>query len=178
LSASYHCYLTAMPTDTTVDHSNGGQNEKDRPDKKLETKALPVPTKCREILKTSTVFVAGLAPRVGRIHLEKLFQKYGSIERLEVKITATSKCCFCEFQSVEEAQKAMDNLDGRMLLNRRLIVKPAQERGEKSRHPTLLKDKGVATSSKDLRKQQQDLEKKIQKLKQKIKGSKHEGKSG
>jgi RNA recognition motif-containing protein len=157
-----------MPTNATVDDSNGGQNEKDSPDKKLETKALP--TKCREILKTSTVFVAGLAPRVARIHLEKLLQKYGSIERLEVKTTATSRCCFCEFQSVEEARKAMDNLDGRMLLNRRLIVKPAQERCQKSRHHTLLKDKDVATSSKDLRKQQQDLDGKIEKLKQKIKG--------
>mmetsp|Transcript_22195 Transcript_22195/g.46650 ORF Transcript_22195/g.46650 Transcript_22195/m.46650 type:complete len:89 (+) Transcript_22195:293-559(+) len=36
-----------------------------------------------------------------------------------------SRYCFVEYESIESAQKAMDNLDGRMLLRKRLVVKPS-----------------------------------------------------
>ena len=70
--------------------------------------------------------------------------------------------CFVELDSVENAQKAMDNLNGRMLLHKKLVVQPANERRESGQPAT------VATPI-DPRRESKTLDKKIDLLKQKIK---------
>jgi len=112
---------------------------------------------------STTVFVAGLAPRIGQPHLQKLFEKFGKIRRLDLKEKGTSKYCFCEFQTVEQATEAINKLHGRMLLQRKLIVKPAQER--KSH---ILRQKTVDTPNISLHKQRRAIEAKIASLKKKL----------
>jgi RNA recognition motif-containing protein len=122
-----------------------------------------------ESLKTSTLFVGGLHPRIAKIHLEKLFSKYGTVERLDLKTTSTSHYCFCQMQSIAQAQKAMEELDGRMLLNKRLAVKPSHGQSKHTNQSMQTPDQRLTNNSDgNLHNQQRQIEEKIKKLKRKI----------
>jgi RNA recognition motif-containing protein len=101
---------------------------------------------------TTTLFVGGLHPRIGDLHLQKLFSPYGSIVRIHIvthkpgavpthdnpmaKSKTPSKhaygsqqskgYAFVEYGAVESARMAMERLDGRSLLGRNLAVRPAK----------------------------------------------------
>jgi RNA recognition motif-containing protein len=123
-------------------------------------------------LTSKTVFVTGLAPGLARIHLEKLFQKFGTVERLDIKTGKTnlaSRYCFCEFDTLESAQNAMDNLNGRMLLHKRLVVQPAHDRDSSAPHSGSLSS---SSSSMSAVKEGRLLDKKIEELKRKINAAK------
>jgi len=89
--------------------------------------------------KTATLFVAGIHQRVADVHLHKLFQPYGTISRI-------FQCChkegpllgqpkgyaFVEYQQIESATLAMNEIDGKMLLGRSLVVRPAHEKSQQS----------------------------------------------
>ena len=132
---------------------------------KVESKSME-PTRRAVKLKTSTLYISGLHPRVTRLHLEKMMQKYGSIKRLSEKRTPTTYYAFCEFASIESAQRAMESLDGVPLLERRLIVKAAHEQSLTSQASHQLQKKSGTVAS-----QRQQLEDKIALLKRKIKES-------
>ena len=129
----------------------------------------------RQRLTSKTVFVTGLAPNLATIHIEKLFSKFGTIERLDIKTSdkTGSRYCFCEMDTIENAQKAMDNLNGRMLLHKRLVVQPAHERtgGVGPRQiPSMASNNTQHTPvSMNPEKEQRLLDKKIDELKSKIK---------
>jgi RNA recognition motif-containing protein len=128
----------------------------------------------RKMLTGRTVFVTGLAHGLARIHLEKLFQKFGMVERLDIKDGKTSmasRYCFVEFDAVENAQKAMDNLNGRMLLHTRLVVQPAVERDSSTNGAT---GHGGLSSSSNMSPAREGklLDKKIEELKRKINAAK------
>jgi RNA recognition motif-containing protein len=165
-----------MSTDKTTNGSApNAESAKSDPENGPHKHQTPTPLGNREQLKTkATVFLGGLAPRVGRIHLEKLLQKFGTIERLDIKTASTSKYCFCQFQLEEEALKAINNLDGKVLLNRRLTARTANERVQSSREPTasFVKDKDATRSASDLQLRQQILERRIRQVKKKIEESK------
>ena len=83
--------------------------------------AQAVPT-----LSHPTLFVGNLHPKIARIHLEKLLDKFGTIERIHI-VTAKG-FAFCEFSRSSQAQAAMRQLHGRILLDDFLL--PAGQRSE------------------------------------------------
>ena len=106
----------------------------------------PTPIQCN----TATLFVGGLHPRVGDLHLQKLFAPYGSIIRIHLvthkpgaspsyvgsKSKTTPKhtlgvqqskgYAFVEYGTVESARMAMSRLNGKCLLGKNLSVRPAK----------------------------------------------------
>ena len=82
--------------------------------------------------QTATLFVGNLHPRIGDAHLTKLFSPYGTLNRVSlVKNGASGQpkgYAFVEYASVESARMAIRRVDGRMLLNKMLAVRPAHEK--------------------------------------------------
>lgn len=111
---------------------------------------------------SSTVFVTGMSPALTKLHIEKLFGKCGTVHRVDIK-TANSGAsyCFCDMDSTESAQKAIDNLNGRMLLHKRLVVQPATTRERP------MQKSGPSPHTNPAR-ERRLLDLKIQELKQKI----------
>ena len=104
---------------------------------------------------TPTLYVSNLHNRVAEPHLEKLFQRFGEINRVNMirKISAgghhpsrhdsssnrphpshrqqrrgTFSYAFVEFKSIHSANEAMNALNGVKLLGKDLIVKPANSK--------------------------------------------------
>mgnify|MGYP000653647476 FL=1 len=99
-------------------------------------------------LQTPKVFIGGLHRNVTETHVEKLMMPYGSIVRVNLVLqpgSATSKgFAFCQYATKEQAVAAVAALDGRTLLGRRLLVRPAYE---KERPTTIGMATNKATSS-------------------------------
>jgi len=84
----------------------------------------------RQLATSTSIFVTGFAHAINKTHVDRLFSKFGTTERISEfmtsqKSTSSSRYCFIEYDSIENAQKAMDNLNGRTLLRKRLVVLPA-----------------------------------------------------
>ena len=106
---------------------------------------------------TNTLFVGGLHPRIGDLHLHKLFSPYGKVVRIHIvshnsndfpkhqnnnnhsrtaiptKYTTTglqqSKgYAFVEYTNIASARLAISRLDGRQLMGRSLAVRPSRKR--------------------------------------------------
>ncbi|KAL3775951.1 hypothetical protein HJC23_011651 [Cyclotella cryptica] len=117
-----------------------------------QKKNCPTPSPATIQCDTTNLFVGGLHPRVGDLHLQKLFSPYGSINRIHIvthKPTAVpshnNPCAksktplkhafgsqqskgyaFVEYSTVEAARLAISRLDGRSLLGKTLVVRPAK----------------------------------------------------
>ena len=97
---------------------------------------------------TTTLYVGNLHPRISQPHIEKLFQPYGEIVRInQIKpmkmkesfnttrtgVTTSSSSntfvpygyTFVQFNSIESARLAMQKIDQVTLLGKQLIVRPA-----------------------------------------------------
>jgi len=70
-----------------------------------------------------TVFIGGLHPRITQTHVEKMCMSHGTIVRLH--LIERKGYAFCQYARPSEAAAAMQALDGRGLLGRRLLVRPA-----------------------------------------------------
>eukprot|EP00571_Detonula_confervacea_P016222 CAMPEP_0172297414 /NCGR_PEP_ID=MMETSP1058-20130122/449_1 /TAXON_ID=83371 /ORGANISM="Detonula confervacea, Strain CCMP 353" /LENGTH=235 /DNA_ID=CAMNT_0013006565 /DNA_START=131 /DNA_END=838 /DNA_ORIENTATION=+ len=101
---------------------------------------------------TTSLFVGGLHPRIGDLHLQKLFSPYGEIDRIHIvthnpndskpnvhsKSATSSKYvaglhqskgyAFVEYRSIESARLAISRLDGRPLMGRTLAVRPSRRK--------------------------------------------------
>ncbi len=102
---------------------------------------------------TTSLFVGGLHPRIGDLHLQKLFCPYGEIVRIHVVTNNPSDSqshsihskgfvptkykvglqqskgyAFVEYTKVESAQLAIARLDGRQLMGRSLAVRPSRKK--------------------------------------------------
>ena len=87
----------------------------------------------RQLATSTSLFVTGLAHAINKTHIERLFSKFGTTERISEfmtsqKSTSSARYCFVEYDLIESAQKAMDSLHGRTLLHKRLVVLPAHTR--------------------------------------------------
>ena len=116
------------PEDSKQDTKNGGAGQND--DKQNQEKRSNSTHQRRTIVTTTSLFVTGFAHAINKTHVQRLFSKYGTTERISdfmtsQKSTSNSRYCFVEYDSIESAQKAMDNLNGRTLLRKRLVVLPA-----------------------------------------------------
>jgi len=122
---------------------------------------------------SSSLFVVGFNHAINKNHVERLFAKVGRVERVSGFMTTQNsqrRYCFVELDSIESAQKAMDKLNGRMLLRERLIVQPATSNGESTT------TKRIATVKMNPAKERILLDQKIIALKKKIKESQsHDG---
>mmetsp|Transcript_20289 Transcript_20289/g.40510 ORF Transcript_20289/g.40510 Transcript_20289/m.40510 type:complete len:252 (-) Transcript_20289:39-794(-) len=131
ISSSSHPNSKPVPTPTVIHHSAA------------ETKPPPPshhhgPTPFTGTLHSPKLFVAGLHSCVLDIHLTKMFSPYGSVSRAVVisgaddhgsagASTRRSKGYgFVEMGSVHEARAAMNAINGRILLRKKLVVKPAR----------------------------------------------------
>ena len=109
----------------------------------------------------TTVYVGGLHPLVQQAHVEKLLGKYGTIQRLDM--LTNKHCCFCHYESLDQAQMAISNLHGRSLLKQTLKVQLANQ---KSRHDTI---SGSWNRSRGMSNKTTSLDHRIQALKRKLK---------
>jgi len=123
----------------------------------------------RPVATSGSLFVTGFAHAINKTHVERLFSKFGTTERISdfmtsQRSTSSSRYCFVEYDSIESAQKAMDNLNGRTLLHKRLVVLPAHGNAD---------DPGKKTAAAPLnpKKERVLIDQKIAALKKKIKES-------
>lgn len=105
---------------------------------------------------TNTLFVGELHPRIGDLHLQKLFSPYGKVVRIHIvshksndfpkhqnnnnhsrtaiptKYTTglqqSKGYAFVEYTNIGSARLAMSRLDGRQLMGRSLAVRPSRKR--------------------------------------------------
>ncbi|CAB9512729.1 nuclear pore complex protein [Seminavis robusta] len=117
----------------------------------------------------TTIFVGGLHPRIVEAHLEKMCSPYGTIQRLH--LCDRKGYAFCQYSSPHEAEAAMQALDGRGLLGRRLMVRPAHNDTHQSNANTGLG--GAASnpnnsSSSNPDKERERIEARIQAVKRKL----------
>mmetsp|Transcript_22282 Transcript_22282/g.55188 ORF Transcript_22282/g.55188 Transcript_22282/m.55188 type:complete len:181 (+) Transcript_22282:90-632(+) len=116
------------PEDSKQGKKSGGAGQND--DKQKQEERSNSTHQRRTIATTTSLFVTGFAHAINKTHVQRLFSKYGTTERISdfmtsQKSTSNSRYCFVEYDSIESAQKAMDNLNGRTLLHKRLVVLPA-----------------------------------------------------
>lgn len=117
-------------TKTTSDQKNADTNQNDEAKQQKEEDRSASVQQRRTIATSTSLFVTGFANAINKTHVERLFNKFGRTNRISdfmtsQKSTSNSRYCFVEYDSIESAQKAMDNLNGRTLLHKRLVVLPA-----------------------------------------------------
>ncbi|KAL9190935.1 hypothetical protein ACHAXT_000641 [Thalassiosira profunda] len=131
------------PTKGNDDAANGTAVAE--PEQPQNGSAASIPT-----CDTTSLFVGGLHPRIGDLHLQKLFSPYGEVVRINIvshspasKSSPHSKAkippkymalqqskgyAFVEYTRVESARLAMSRLDGRELMGRKLAVRPSRRK--------------------------------------------------
>ena len=83
---------------------------------------------------TKTLFVGNLHKSLTDVHLQKLFQPYGTILRVTLIMNTENMMkqpkgyAFVEYESISSARQAIQQLNGRLLLKRTLAVKPAHQK--------------------------------------------------
>ena len=108
----------------------------------------------------TTLYIGGLHPRVQQPHLEKMLQKYGTIERLD--FLHARGICFCQYSHSSQAQAAISSLHGITLLGRTLKVQFAKQSRKN-------KDFCMLTRPNASHKETASLDSRIQALKRKLK---------
>jgi RNA recognition motif-containing protein len=108
----------------------------DEPELELDPKDEPTETDTKsqpEKLTFASIVLFGLHPLVTKPKLEKLMEKFGPIEQIDVKMAFASRYGCCEYKSIEDAQKAMDVLNGRGLMGKKIMVRPGSGARSKPR---------------------------------------------
>jgi RNA recognition motif-containing protein len=149
---------------------------------------------------TTSLFVGGLHPRIGDLHLQKLFSPYGEIVRINIvtnnpsdsqshnihsKTVVPAKYkvglhqskgyAFVEYTSVESAQLAISRLDGRQLMGKTLAVRPSRRKTNNQDRvgPGVNAGKtGTAVSAEEARREYKAVQSKIEAVKRAIEQNK------
>jgi RNA recognition motif-containing protein len=83
------------------------------------------------------IYVGNLGYRVEESELRELFEKYGEVSSVKIitdKFSGKSKgFAFVEMEHADEAQKAIDGLNGKELDKRSITVNIAREKRENNR---------------------------------------------
>jgi RNA recognition motif-containing protein len=133
---------------------------------------------------TRTLYVSNLHHRISEPHLQKLFQRFGEIQRVNLihrrgagpptvtksgrghshkqkyQKSVTYSYAFVEFKTMQSANTAMNKLNDVALLGKNLIIKPAHGKSEHT---------NGQPSQQVVKKQQFDLQSKIESLKKTLK---------
>ncbi len=161
---------TDADTKKSSDISNKPVAAGDAPIAATSSAAEAVASKCQ----TATLFVGNLHPRIGDAHLTKLFSPYGTLNRVSlVKNGASGQpkgYAFVEFNSVESARMAIRRVDGRVLLQKALAVRPAHEKtGSAANNDNGDKSSGTGVNDKrQARKEKSEVLSKIEAVKRAI----------
>lgn len=156
---------------TNSDKKNADVNQNDEAkQQKQESRSSSVQQR-RTTATSASLFVTGFANAINKTHVERLFSKFGRTERISdfmtsQKSTSNSRYCFVDYDSIESAQKAMDNLNGRTLLHRRLVVLPAHANTDDNSS-----SRKTAAVSMNPKQERIRLDQKIAALKEKLKKS-------
>jgi len=121
--------------DINNDKKNAGQQQRQQQQQHPQQSHSNFGQRQRSLATSKSVFVTGLAHAINKTHVERLFSKFGRPERISEFMTSqksNSRFCFVELDSIENAQKAMDNLNGRTLLHKRLVVLPSSNNDNSS----------------------------------------------
>ena len=154
---------------TNSDQKTADPNQKDEAKQQKEEGRSASVQQRRTIATSTSLFVTGFANAINKTHVERLFNKFGRTNRISDFMTSqksTSRYCFVEYDSIESAQKAMDNLNGRTLLHKRLVVLPAHANSDDNSS-----SRKTAAVSMNPKKERILLDQKIAALKKKIKES-------
>jgi RNA recognition motif-containing protein len=126
-------------------------------------------------LQTPKLFIGGLHRSITETHIEKLMMPYGKLVRVNLVLqhdSGTSKgFAFCQYETLEQAAAAVAALDGRALLGRRLLVRPAYEKERSTGTATSFTNNtkaSTASAGVSTQKERRNLDSKIQALKRKI----------
>lgn len=145
---------------------------------------------------TNSLFVGGLHPRIGDLHLQKLFSPYGEIVRIHIVTnnpgdyqshTIHSKAttmptkykvgqqqskgyAFVEYTRVESAQLAISRLDGRQLMGRSLAVRPSRKNtiNQDRVSGTNISKVGTVMTAEEARREYRSIQSKIEAVKRAI----------
>jgi RNA recognition motif-containing protein len=78
------------------------------------------------------LFVAGLHPDMDSVDLKEMFELYGTIVEARVVIDRATRASkgfgFVEFSKESEAKETMQLLNGKTMMGKTLVVKPAEDR--------------------------------------------------
>jgi len=66
----------------------------------------------------SKIFVGQLSKKIRTTDLEDAFSKYGKIKEIEIK----TNHAFIEFESSHDAEEAVDEMDGKMVIDSKITV--------------------------------------------------------
>mmetsp|Transcript_27857 Transcript_27857/g.41112 ORF Transcript_27857/g.41112 Transcript_27857/m.41112 type:complete len:192 (+) Transcript_27857:56-631(+) len=86
-----------------------------------------------EILSANALVIFGLHPLVKKEEMKEVLDKFGEVERLEMKKAFASTYCFCDYKTNEEAKTAIEKLNGTELKGKPLIVKLANDKNDRSK---------------------------------------------
>lgn len=87
-----------------------------------------------ETLVTDTIYVSNIHPRIAEVHLQKLFGRFGEIQRVNIvrKQAPIHSIAFIKFSSPKSAKAAIEKVHGQKLLEMTLHVKPAHDRKDEA----------------------------------------------
>ena len=87
-----------------------------------------------EELSANALVIFGLHPLIKKEEMTEVMSKYGKVERVEIRKAFASTYCFCDYETSEEAQKAIDKLNGTKLRDKGpLIVKLVNDNTSRSK---------------------------------------------
>lgn len=87
-----------------------------------------------EPLTTASIVLFGLHPACNEAKLKPLLQQFGSLTNCAVKMAFSSRYACVTYSSIEQAQTALNQLNGRLLLQKKIMVRPGE--GQKSQPRT------------------------------------------
>lgn len=162
------------PAEASADASPAGS----RPSVGARYSSGSVAAKCQ----TSTLFVGGLHTRVADVHLQKLFQPYGTVARIfQVKHKEGSLAgqpkgyAFVEYSTVDSAKLAIERIDGKVLLGRTLHVRPAHTKTETAGDNSSAPGESKPSDARSIRKEKSEVESKIEAVKRAIEEKRKKG---
>lgn len=86
-----------------------------------------------EILSANALVIFGLHPLAKKEEMQEVLEKFGKVERLEMKKAFASTYCFCDYKTNEEARTAIEKLNGTDLRGKSLIVKLVNDKSDRAK---------------------------------------------
>lgn len=127
---------------------------------------------------TTTIYVGNIDKRINENHLQKLFNRFGTILRIckpNNNMSNSNYCyAFVEYETSTSSKAAISNINGKLLLGKHLVVKFATTKNN-WKHPrgrssvSTSRDAIIASGDKkSIEKEKKELDKKITSVKKAI----------
>ncbi len=123
--------------------------------------------------ETKTLYVSNLHPRIAEAHLQKLFGKFGTVERIHFvrkpnlrNVRKPFTFAFVKYASNISAKTAIENIHDRLLLGEKLVVRFANsEQYANDAFGSKRAGSSEASDTRSTKKQKFDVQKKIEAVK-------------